>query len=230
MVAVGYLGGRLQNVDEIARVEGVVQRLERERDSILVFVVANTVKQESLALSRDNTEAEVAALHDYVDQLEHERQASALTVRSIRKTSDLQTRLNSTFPEMAHSNWGLTTIPFELGDTLGIEYFMIPAWFTETFIIDHENAESWSRQKDKLLAVDSLRVQVASLQDSIATLQAQNILALQTGYNNASNDYRDLSTRYIAELRKPRFSLGSTVGLCIGAAGAGALISTLIQR
>jgi hypothetical protein len=35
MLAVGYLGGRLQNVDEIARVEGEVHRLEREKDSII---------------------------------------------------------------------------------------------------------------------------------------------------------------------------------------------------
>ena len=113
---------------------------------------------------------------------------------------------------------------------MGIEYFLIPAWFTETFIIDHENAEFWREQKDKLLAVDSLRVQVAALQDSIITLHAQNALALQTGYDNASNNYRDLSTRFFAELRKPRFSLGSTVGLCLGAAGAGVVIGTLTQR
>jgi hypothetical protein len=112
-------------------------------------------------------------------------------------------RLEATFPEMARSNWGITSIPFEPGDTLGIEYFLIPAWFTETFIIDHENAESWREQKDKLLAVDSLRVQVVALQDSIATLHALNTLALQTGYDNSSTEYRELSTRYIAELRKP---------------------------
>ena len=71
---------------------------------------------------------------------------------------------------------------------------------------------------------------VAVLQDSIATLFSQNTLALQTGYDRASNEFRDLSTRYIAELRKPRFSLGSTVGLTLGAAGAGVLIGTLTQR
>ncbi len=230
MLAVGYLVGRFQEKTEIARVEGVVHRLEREKDSIQAFVTANTAVQESLALSREDKEAEIAVLRDHVDVLESERQTSALTVRSIRKTSDLQARLNSTFPEMARSNWGFTTIPFEPGDTLGIEYFMIPAWFTESFIIDHENAESWREQKDKLLAVDSLRVFVAALQDSIATLHSQNTLALQTGYDQASSEFRNLATRYIAELRKPRFSLGSTIGLTLGAAGAGVLIGTLTQR
>ena len=230
MLAVGYLVGRFQEKAEIARVEGVVQRLEQVKDSIQAFVAANARVQENLALSREDKEAEVAVLRDYVDLIEHQRQESALTVRSIRKSSDLQARLNATFPEMAHSNWGITTIPFEPGDTLGIEYFLIPAWFTETFLIDHENAESWREQKDKLLAVDSLRVFVAALQDSIATLHTQNTLALQTGYNHASSDLRDLATRYIAQLRKPRFSLGSTVGLTLGAAGAGLIIGTLIQH
>ena len=99
-----------------------------------------------------------------------------------------------------------------------------------TVIIDHQNAEFWREQKDKLLAVDSLRVQVVALQDSIATLHALNTLALQAGYDNASTQYRDQTTRYIAELKKPRFSLGSTVGLCLGSAGAGLIIGTLIQH
>ena len=230
LLVVCYLLTRFQNHAEIARVEAEVYRLEREKDSIQAFVAANVAVQETLQLTRENSEAEVAGLRDYVDLLERQRQESALTVRQIRKTSDLQDRLDSTFPEMARSNWGLTTIPFEPGDTVGIEYFVIPAWFTETFIIDHQNAEFWREQKDKLLAVDSLRVQVAALQDSVATLHAQNALALQTGFDNASSSCRALSNSYIAELRKPRFSIGSTVGVCLGVAGATALITTLTQR
>jgi hypothetical protein len=229
LLAVCFLLTRSLNEGEIARVEAEVFWLERERDSIQAFVAANVAVQETLQLTRENTEAEAAVLRDDVDRLERNRQASALTVRSIRKTSDLQARLDSTFPEMARSNWGLSTIPFERGDTVGIEYFVIPAWFTETFLIDHQNAESWRAQKDKLFAVDSLRIQVIALQDSIGTLHALNRLALQTGYDHASTQYHDLSNRYVAELRKPRFSLGSTVGLCLGAAGAGVIVGTLVR-
>ncbi|MFC1640168.1 hypothetical protein ACFL3B_05335 [Gemmatimonadota bacterium] len=230
LLVVCYLAVRSQSQNEIARVKEQVSRLQQEKDSIQAFVSANAAVQQSLQLTRDDTEAEVAVLRDYVGLLEQQRRETALTVRSIRKTSDLQSRLDAAYPEMARSNWGITTIPLEPGDTLGVEYFLIPAWFTETFIIDHQNAESWREQKTKLLAVDSLRVQVAALQDSVATLHAQNALALQAGYHNASREYRDLSRRYIAELRKPRFSLGSTVGMCLGAAGAGAVIATLTQR
>jgi hypothetical protein len=55
----------------------------------------------------------------------------------------LQTRLRAAFPELGSAGWGLATLPFEEGDTLGLEYLLVPAWFAETFIIDHANAASW---------------------------------------------------------------------------------------
>jgi hypothetical protein len=229
-LVVCYQVARFRNQNEIARVQAQVGRLERERDSIQAIVAVNAELQKRLRETRDNKEAEIGMLRDHVDLLERSRRESAISVRRLRKSSDLQARLEATFPEMAHSNWGITTIPFEPDDTLGLEYFLIPAWFTETFLIDHENAASWREQKNNLLAVDSLRVKVAALQDSVATLHARNVLALQTGYDNASAECRDLSTRYIAELSRTRFSIGSTVGLCVGAAGAAALIATLANR
>ena len=64
------------------------------------------------------------------------------------------------------------------------EYF--PAARKKSGIAIHpQNAEWWREQKTELLAVDSLRVFVAALQDSIATLHSQNTLALQTGYDRA---------------------------------------------
>jgi hypothetical protein len=62
--------------------------------------------------------------------------------------------------------------------------------------------------------VDSLQRQVASLTDSLVKLEQGKSLALQAGYSNAFLGYQGLSERYIAELRKPRFSLGSTLGVC----------------
>ncbi len=104
---------------------------------------------------------------------------------------------------------------------------MIPAWFSETFIIDHQNAQSWREQKDKLLSVDSLQLMVSALQDSIMQLEVGKSLILEAGYGNAFNAYQGLSDRYIAEMRRPRVSLGTTVGVCLGAAGAGLVIGAL---
>ena len=125
------------------------------------------------------------------------------------------------------SAWGLTTLPFEDGDTLGLEYLMVPAWFAETFVIDHANAESWRTQKDHLLAVDSLRLVVTALQDSVTRLVAANASAYQSGYQAAYTGYQDLSKRYVAELKEPRIRIGSALGL-LGAAGLGMVVGRAI--
>jgi hypothetical protein len=167
---------------------------------------------------------------DSVAILERVREAGQLTVRHIRRTAELEARLEEAFPEMAASQWGLTTIPLDDRDTLGIEYFVIPAWFTETFLIDHQNAQSWRAQRDRLLLVDSLGLAVTALQDSITRLEEANRQAYEAGYQTAFTSHQDLTARYVAELKKPRLSLGSTLGLCLGAAGAGALVGILVQE
>jgi hypothetical protein len=100
---------------------------------------------------------------------------------------------------------------------------LVPAWFAETFIIDHANAASWLTQKDRLLAVDSLRLVVASLQDSVMRLEAANAAAYATGYDVAHASYQDLTRRYIAELNKRRIKLPSLVGF-VGAVGVGFVV------
>lgn len=143
----------------------------------------------------------------------------------------VRSRTGSARPSPSWATWGvgLTTVPLEDGDTLGIEYLMVPAGFAETFAIDHANAASWRAQKDQLLAVDSLRLVVTSLQDSILRLEAANARAYQAGYQAAYAGYRDLSRRYVAELKKPRIKLGSAIGL-LGAAGVGVVIGRTIRE
>ena len=64
---------------------------------------------------------------------------------------------------------------------------------------------------------------VAALQDSILQLQTAATRAYETGFQAAHAGYQAISGRYVAELRKPRIRLGSTLRL-LGAAGAGILI------
>ncbi len=59
-------------------------------------------------------------------------------------------------------------------------------------------------------------------------LEVGKNLILEAGYGNAFNTYQGLADRHIAEVRKPRVSLGTTVGVCLD--GAGVLIGTLIGR
>jgi hypothetical protein len=131
---------------------------------------------------------------------------------------------------MAESRWGVTTIPLDQDDPVGLEYFVVPVWFTETFLIDHQDAQSWREQKDRLVALDSLNLQVIALQDSVEQLEVEKSRAFEAGYHEAYASYQDLSQRYLAELKKPRLSLGSTLGLCLGAAGAGVLVGSVINE
>ena len=219
LLAVSYGGRR----EAIAQARTAASHLRLQRDSLRAAVEARNQQRSALVLEREALDAQVAQLRDSVAQLEESRAQEQLSVREIRTTGALQSRLRSTFPELGKTGWGLTTLPFQDGDTLGLEYLLVPAWFAETFIIDRANAASWLAQKDRLLEVDSLRSVVASLQDSVTRLAAANAAAYATGYDAAYASHQVLTRRYIAELNKPRFKLPSIVGF-VGAVGVGIVV------
>jgi len=224
LLFVNSFGGRGEAIAAV-RAEGA--QFERQRDSLITLVNARDRQQSALLIQRESLEAQATHLRASLVHLEQQRVDQRLTVRTIRTTGQLQARLRTAFPEFARAPVGLTTLPLDDGDTLGLEYLLVPAWFAETFIIDHQNAASWRAQKDRLLAVDSLRLAVSALQDSVLVLEAANAAAYRSGYDAATAGYRDLSARYIAELEKPRFSLRSALGL-LGAAGVGVMIGRAV--
>jgi len=205
--------------EELARVRADLATVSAERDSILAAVRQRDHEHDSLQSERDARAAEAALLRDSVDVLERSRADAQLNMRQVRTVGGLQDELRGAFPELGPDRWGLTTLPLDDQDTLGLEYLLVPAWFAETFVIDHANAESWREQRDRLLAVDPLRVVVSALQDSVLSLEAANRAAFQGGYQRGYAAYTDLSQRYQAELKRPRFSLRSAVGLLAAAAG-----------
>ncbi len=58
-------------------------------------------------------------------------------------------------------------------------------------------------------------------------LEAANARAYEAGYQTAYAGYRDLSERYIAEVKKPRIRLPSAIAL-LGAAGVGVLLGRVV--
>ncbi len=155
------------NREAIARARADAARLANQRDSLVDLVRQREEEAAALTIRIQTHEAEADRLRDSVIALERRRAAAQLSVREIRGTGELQGRLRTTFPELGDSAWGMTTVPLDRRDTIGIEYLMVPAWFAETFVIDHANAASWRAQKDQLLAVDSLRLMVTALQNSV---------------------------------------------------------------
>ncbi|MBI4500783.1 MAG: hypothetical protein HY700_06435 [Gemmatimonadetes bacterium] len=220
------LGG---NRAAIAQAHAASQRIASERDSLVAVVQEREELIASLGLERDTLESLAQWWRDSVDLLERDRAAAQLTIRENHSLTVLQAELRASFPELGDSAWRMLTIRTDPRDTLGIEYVAVPAWFAETFVIDHQNAASWRAQKDQLLVVDSLRLAVAALQDSIARLQSANTAAYRSGYDAAYVGYQDLSTRYVAELRKPRIRFGSAVQF-LAAAGIGVVLGRAIPR
>jgi hypothetical protein len=217
VIGVRALAGSRQ---EIQRVRSEARGLEHQRDSLIALVQAREARQAILATQANAFELQANQLRDSVELLERRRGEAQLSVRQIRTVGALQTRLRKAFPQLGKTSWGLTTLPVFKGDTLGIEYLLVPAWFAETFVIDRANARSWREQKAKLLEVDSLRQRTLALEDSVVRLEAANTKAYQAGYESASEKYQGLSRKYVSELRKPRISVGSTLGFIAGA-GAG---------
>lgn len=229
-IGMSYLLGRGINRAEIQRAEMEMQQLRSSRDSIQAVVSLKDSLQSLLSTQVKQLQSETNRLRSEVRDLEEERKEEQLTVRSIRKKEELQNRLVKTFPEMAQSDWGVTEVYDEQND-VGIEYLLVPFWFSETFIIDHQNAESYRKQRDKLFAVDSLHQQVGVLKDSLFVLESEKAQAYKTGYDEAYTKYEDLNEKYINLLeRPPSVELGLPKWGIIGASvGAGVLIGTQIK-
>ena len=225
-IALGAVGG---NRKAIAQAWADAARLTTQRDSLVAVVRDRERQQAALTIQRQTHEADITRLRDSAIALERRRAAAQLTVRQLRTVGALQDQLRAAFPELGASAWGLTTLPVDDGDTLGLDYLLVPAWFAETFVIDHANADSWRAAKDQLLAVDSLRLVVTALQDSVTRLEAANLRAYEADYQAAYTGYRDLSQRYVAELKKPGISLGRTIGL-VAAVGAGVVLARALHE
>lgn len=229
-VTLSFILGRGIDREEIQRARLEMQELRASRDSIKAIVSLKDSLQAILSSQVKQLEAETTRLRDEVEVLEEERKENQLTVRNIRKKEDLQVKLASTFPEMAQSDWGVTEVYNEDAE-IGIEYLLVPLWFSETFIIDHQNSISYREQRDKLELVDTLNQQVVVLQDSLFTLEREKAVAYQMGYEEAFTKYEDINTKYIELLEQPpSIDLGIPKWGVIGASiGVGVLVGSQIK-
>ncbi len=168
---------------------------------------------------------ETEILRHEVQRLEEERQENQLSVRSLRKPEDLKLRLLENFPELGDSDWGVREVYNEEND-IEIEYLLVPLWFSETFIIDHQNSLSFEQQKNTLVIVDSLNQSIIVLQDSIYVLENLNRQAYEKGFQVAYVKYDSLNQQYIEELKKGKINWGwQTAGII-----AGGVVGVIIGR
>src|SRR5262245_45158663 len=111
LVGFTYVSARFVDRGKIAQLQTEQAQLTRQRESILAFARTRDSLQAILADSVHVLTTQTSALRDTVRQLETARQATVLSIRRLRQTSELQARVASVFPEVARaSRWGITEL------------------------------------------------------------------------------------------------------------------------
>ena len=225
LIIFAYFGGLWQNKEKIHRAQLEMERLRNMRDSLYTVVAYRDSMQYMMKTQAQIYRGETEILRHEVQRLEEERQENQLSVRSLRKPEDLKLRLLENFPELGDSDWGVREVYNEEND-IEIEYLLVPLWFSETFIIDHQNSLSFEQQKNTLVIVDSLNQSIIVLQDSIYVLENLNRQAYEKGFQVAYVKYDTLNQQYIEELKKGKINWGwQTAGII-----AGGVVGVIIGR
>lgn len=226
-IAGAYYLGSEKNEKEIARVKQQVQGMKQQRDSIKTLVALKDSLQNILQKRVAELETDAGHLREQVKALEELRKEKQLNVRRLKTPDDLKNKFAKTFPELPEDKIKLFEEYIPAAD-LSVKYFGVPLWFSETFIIDHQNSLSYKQQKDKLQDLDSLNVQVIALNKQVLVLEKEKSEAYKVGYDSAYANYMSISKLYIKELEKPRFDW-THWGAIIGGTAAGVLLGTQIK-
>jgi hypothetical protein len=151
-------------------------------------------------------------------------------VRQLGRPKELQDRLRTTFPEIAESDWGVTDVMNE-EEAVEIQYLLVPLWFSETFIIDHQNSLNYASQVGRLQSMDSLQLQTITLKDRILVLEREKSQAFRAGYDSAYTKYEALNADYIKLLKNPKVSIKWTGPVALlGSAAAGVLVGAAVTQ
>lgn len=224
LVVVANLTAQLMSQEKIHEAEVTAAKVEAERDSIQGAVAARDSMRALMEVKADDLTRETDDLRDKVAVAERARAEAQLGVRMLRTTDDTEQDFRTTFPEFS----GAMRVT-EIGDDpdFPIKYIMVPTNFAQTFIIDHQNAKSFEAQRDSLLILDSLNLEIISLKDSIVRLTDQNVNAFRLGYDSAYGEFRTCNADYISLLKQPRFRLDApSIAVILGSAAVGVAIGT----
>lgn len=230
LLALSIITTRYIDQEEINRAQQERLRLKASRDSIYAVVATRDSMQALLQSEVSNLKERADDLRNEVRDLEAKRQATQLSIRRLNSRDELEKKLIGTFPEFQGAL--RITEEFNEEEQVGIEYLSIPIWFSEAFMIDHENSLNYQQQRDSLLFLDQLQQQVIALKDSIFDLERANKLAFQQGFDTAMVKYDSLSLKYEALLRKPpqiKFGLPQLGAVAIGTA-AGFVGGVLVTK
>lgn len=218
-----YMFGLNSNREKIEQLIAEKTRLETQKQEVEKKVEENSKIQEELNTEVDSLLNERDRLKTEVAELEIQRKANQLSVRRLRNTDQIIKKFIDTYQQLNESNVFVFEHPINREGTLKMDYAGIPSAYLETFMIEHDRADKYLKEKNALDSAVALGDQVFKLKDSIYVLEKEKFQLYKTAYEDAYNAYMKINKDYIDELKKPKFELPHW-GAVLGGAAAGYLI------
>ncbi len=230
MVALAYITARYIDQEEILRAQNEMQDLRQEKVELESKIATLNSQQEELNKVNQRYLQEIESNKQTIAKLEQERSDNQIQVRALKTENQLEEKFAQTYPQVVGAkNFGITQI--NVSDTeqsINLPYFVIPAWFVETFIIEHNSMKNYQSQINEYQRNEKAYGTVLELKDQVLRLEAQKTIAYQDGYTKAYIKYESLNQDYIDLLKKPptvEFKApslwtsvgGLVVGLAVGA-------------
>jgi hypothetical protein len=194
-----FFTARYIDKEEILRVTQEKETLINQRNELEIRVSSidsakNAAEEKVLKL-----ESEADSMRTKVFSLEQKRQVAQLDVRKLRTDSDLENQLMEAFPAIKTS-MKIVNIPVDEASGFTLKYWAVPMRFSETFLIDQMNSTNYEKQRDKLLQLDKMNLEIIGLQKTITKLEEEKSAAFKEGYDSAYVKYMDVNEKYLKSI------------------------------
>jgi hypothetical protein len=217
LVALVWFWARSIDEDRIHELESEMVNLRASRDSIKTVVAYKDSLQAIVQDRTNDLQAEAEDLRAEVDRLEEERREQEFDVRRLDSFAAEEAEFLETFPALRNTARLMTV----RRDEFDLQFIGIPLAATETFVIDHEDAQNYRAQRDTLLQLDELNQEVVALKDSLFLLEQEKTQAYAAGYADAFGKYEALNAEYISTLQNPCVDVFPNQSTAIIAGGVG---------
>ena len=195
-----------RNIDkaEIARVTNELAKLTQEKQALANKVAQLDKKQLQLNKIIEEKNKQIKNNQVQIAKLEKERAAGQWQVRQLNSENALEKKFAETYPQVIHANnFGIVRKPMKPNSKILLPYYVIPAWFTETFIIEHQNMLAYQAEINEYKKNEQLYGNVVTLKSQVIQLQTEKTNAYRKGYEQAFSKYEEVNKAYIELLKKP---------------------------
>lgn len=228
-----------KNAVPLAEARQAAKEAHEQKEQADKNIAALTVRQVDLEKEKTRLETEAKALEGKVMEqdaalvaLAKERDDAVFVLRQLDTTDELEARFGKNFPEVIHDiGFGIRDIMDDDGNP--IPYMVIPAWFAQVFIEDHEGIANLQQQleisggiEDILKRLVAMKERINMQSEKIGELSEDKFRVADEARNACDARFDKANDALITEYKRPKFQLpsGWSLGLCLGAGAGGAYL------